>query len=99
MVILPVILSDSEAQFSYLKHSLLKSQTSENVAHISAILAQLSNISASDNFLFCTLKCAHYFITRPRCSIMYVDVAYCYRPSGMVCWSVYQTVPLFLPLS
>ena len=46
--------NDIEAQFSYLKHSLLKSQTSENVAHIIAILAQLSNISASENFLFCT---------------------------------------------
>ena len=32
-------------------------------------------------------------IVRPHCSTMYVDVAYCYRPSSMVCLSVAVVSP------
>jgi len=33
-------------------------------------------------------------IIRPHRSTTYVDAAYCYRPSGMVCRSVYRSVML-----
>jgi len=32
--------------------------------------------------------CVIFIVVRPHCSTTYVDVAYCYRPSSVVCRSV-----------
>jgi len=36
-------------------------------------------------------------IVRPHCSTTYVDAAYSYRPSSVVCWSICQSVTLVSP--
>jgi len=36
----------------------------------------------------------HLLFIRPHCSITYVDVAYCYRPSSLVCLSLCLSVTI-----
>jgi len=65
--------------------------TPEHCDHINSSIQDFLDIVRNKDWIIITI------VIGPHCSTMYVDAAYCYRPSSVVCQTVCRSVTLVSP--